>query len=97
MNSYTESLGIAKKIIGESSISGEDKAFLSELVPKLTPDMLEVFVWTLEDGTSDISTLVQKTRRLVAASGDEAELQKAIDEDKKAIEALIEVEEPINA
>lgn len=94
MYSYTESLRTAKKIIDESALSVEDKAFLNALVPKLAPDMLDVFVWTLEDGSADISALVQKTRRLVASQGDAAELKKAIEEDKKALEAAIEAEEP---
>jgi hypothetical protein len=91
---YTESLQVAKKIIDESALSAEDKAFLNALVPKLTPDMLDVFVWTLEDGSADISTLAQKTRRLVASQGDAVELQKAIEEDKKTLEAEIEAENP---
>lgn len=95
MHSHTESLETAKKIIEASALSAEDKAFLNGLVPKLSPDMLEVFVWTLEDGTSDISVLVQKTRRLVAGAGDATELQKAIEEDKKALEAVIDAEEPL--
>lgn len=97
MHSYRESLAMAKKIIDESALSSEDKIFLNTLVSKLTPDMLEVFVWTLEENPSDISALVQKTRRLVAASGDEAELQKAVEADKKALEVLIDMEEPIEA
>jgi hypothetical protein len=95
MYSYTESLTLAKKIIEESKASREDKDFLVTIIPKLSPDMLEVFLWTLEDGASDISSLVQKTRRMVASQGDAAELQKAIEEDKKALEALIEEENPI--
>jgi hypothetical protein len=95
MYSYTESLTLAKKIIEESKSSRGDKDFLLGIVPKLSPDMLEVFLWTLEDGGSDISSLVQKTRRMVASQGDAAELQKAIEEDKKVLEALIEEENPI--
>jgi hypothetical protein len=94
---YTESLQAAKKIIDESALSAEDKAFLNALVPKLTLDMLDVFVWTLEDGSADISALVQKTRRLVASQGDAAELQKAIEEDKKTLEAALETEDPLEA
>lgn len=92
MHSYAESLKTAKAIIEKSALSPEDKVFLSGIVPKLSPDMLEVFLWTLEDDSSDISALVQKTRRLVAAAGDEVELQKAIEEDKKALEATIDAE-----
>lgn len=92
MHSYTESLQAAKKIINDSALSLDDKTFLNELVPKLTPDMLDVFVWTLEDGSEDISALVQKTHRLVVSAGDTTELQKAVEEDKKALEAMIETE-----
>ncbi|MBI2121039.1 MAG: hypothetical protein HYT94_05445 [Parcubacteria group bacterium] len=97
MHSYAESLSAAKKIIEASALSAEDKAFLNELVPKLAPDMLDVFLWTLEDNPGDISSLVRKTRALVASQGDAAELQKAIEEDKKALEAAIQAEELLEA
>lgn len=97
MHSYTESLQAAKKIIEESAASIEDKSFLNGIASKLSPDMLEVFLWTLEDGASDISAVVAKTRRLVTTSGDETELKKAVEEDKKALEAATQAEEPLDA
>lgn len=93
MYSYIESLETAKKIIEESTASPEDKAFLNGLIPKLSPDMLEVFLWTIEEDPDDISLLVQKTRRLVAFQNDETELKKAVEADKKALEELLEAEE----
>jgi hypothetical protein len=93
MSSYLESLETAKKRVYESSLSAEDKSFLTGLLPKISPDMLEVFLWMLAGDQSDLSALAQKTRQLVASASDAAELEKAVQEDKKALEARMSAEE----
>jgi hypothetical protein len=95
MNTYKETLEAAKKIIEGLAISAEDKAMLSERVPHLSFDALEVFVWTLEKDPSDISAILQKTRQWMAAQTDPVEIQKAIDKDKKELEDAIAAEEAL--
>jgi hypothetical protein len=93
MNSYKEMLEQAKKLIEESALSGEDKAFLNDLTPKLSLDMLEIFIWTIEEDSSSTSAIVEKTRRLISSATDSVELRKAIDADKKEMERLMMEEE----
>jgi uncharacterized protein (DUF2344 family) len=93
MNYYQETLEKAKKLIGESALSAEDKKFLNELVPRLSLDMLEIFVWTIEEDSSSTSAIVEKTRKLVSSATDSVELKKALDADKKEIERLLAEEE----
>lgn len=93
MNTYKETLEEAKKTIEGLKISAEDKALLLERVPKLSFDALEVFVWTLEKDSSDVSALIQKTRQWMSSQSDPIEVQKAIDKDKKEIEDAIVAEE----
>ena len=83
----------AKKLIEESALSGEDKAFLNDLTPKLSLDMLEIFIWTIEEDSSSTSAIVEKTRRLISSATDSVELRKAIDADKKEMERLMMEEE----
>lgn len=93
MNYYQETLEKAKKLIQESALSTEDKNFLNELTPRLSLDMLEIFVWTIEEDSSNTSAIVEKTRKLIASATDSAELKKAIDADKKEMERLLAEEE----
>lgn len=92
MHTYKEMLEEAKKLIQASDISSEDKKFLIELIPKLSLDMLETFMWTMEKDPSNTSTIVEKTRRLVATATDSTEMKKAIANDKKELEKLIAAE-----
>lgn len=95
MNSYKEMLEQAKKLISESALTAEDKAFLGGLVPRLSLDMLEIFIWTIEEDSSSTSAIVEKTRRLVSSATDSVELRKAIDADKKEMERLMMEEEAL--
>jgi hypothetical protein len=89
MHTYKEMLEDAKKRIQESNISEEDKKFLEELVPKLSFDMLEVFIWTIEEDSGNTSTIVEKTHRLIKTATDSVEMKKAVANDKKELEKLI--------
>jgi hypothetical protein len=89
MNYYQETQEKAKKIIDESRISSEEKTFLSGLIPRLSLDMLEIFVWTIEEDPGNAEAIVAKTRRWIATATDPIELRKALDADKKEMEALI--------
>lgn len=89
MNSYKEMLEQAKKLISESALSVEDKQFLSELVPRLSLEMLEIFIWTIEEDSSSTSAIVEKTRRLISSATDSVEMKKALDTDKKEMERLM--------
>jgi hypothetical protein len=89
MNTYKEMIEKAKKLIEESKISSEEKSFLNELVPKLSLDMLEIFVWTIEADPSSTSDIVEKTRKLIASATDSVEMKKAIEADKKEFEKLL--------
>jgi hypothetical protein len=89
MNYYLETLEKAKDIIKGSKISSDEKTFLIRLIPRLSLDMLEVFVWTIEEDPQNAQTVVEKIRRLVATSTDSIEMRKAIEKDKKEMEALI--------
>ena len=93
MNYYQETLEKAKKLIQESALSAEDKSFLSDLIPRMSLDMLEIFVWTIEEDASSTSAIVEKTRKLVASATDSVEMKKALDADKKELERLMAEDE----
>ncbi len=93
MNYYQQTLEKAKQLIQTSSLSSEDKTFLMEIVPRLSLDMLEVFVWTIEEDSSSTSAIVEKTRRLISTATDPDEMKKAMDADKKEMERLLAEDE----
>ncbi|MCK9351357.1 MAG: hypothetical protein WCT49_00405 [Candidatus Paceibacterota bacterium] len=97
MNYYQETLDQAKKLISGSALSAEDKTLLSDLIPRMSLDMLEIFVWTIEEDPSNTSAIVEKTRRLISSATDSVELKKALDADKKEMERVMAEEEMLKA
>ena len=93
MNYYTETLESAKNLIDKSPLSSEEKTFLKDHVSHLPIDMLEIFVWSVEEDPSNAVTILNKTKHLITSATDRTELKKAIETDKKELEAMLAVED----